>query len=145
MKTSSVGYLLVLEDSDEDFDTIVTAARGSEMQHTIRRAVNGDECVELLSDWVEAEHCRPILALLDLNTPQGDGRYALKALRKDERFRTMPIVILSTSANPKDLDYCYEEGANAYHVKPVDYPSHIQTLVQIFDYWLRGVILPATP
>lgn len=144
MNPNPPGYLLVLEDSDEDFDTVLSAARKSGLPHQIRRAVNGDECVQLLEEWREAEGERPLLALLDLNTPQGDGRHALQTLRRHPGFKTLPVVILSTSANPKDLDDCYHEGANAYHTKPVDYPEHVETVCRIFDYWLLGVRLPSS-
>lgn len=143
--SSSHSYLLVLEDSDEDFDTVLCAAREAKLPHQIRRAVTGDDCIRLLTELPAGDAERPLLVILDLNTPQGDGRAALKVIRNDERFRTLPIVILSTSGNPKDLEYCYREGANAYHTKSVHYPDHLQTLRQIFDYWLEGVVLPVAP
>lgn len=143
MNATPPGYLLVLEDSDEDFDTLLCAAQESALPHEIRRAVNGDECVKLLENCSPQE--RPLLALLDLNTPQGDGRHALRSLRQNPNLRTLPIVILSTSGAPKDLAYCYDEGANAYHTKPVDYPEHLETIRGIFKYWLEGVMLPASP
>lgn len=147
MSTSIHSYLVVLEDSDEDFDTILCAAKEARLPHQIRRAVTGDECIRMLAKWDEenAGIERPLLVILDLNTPQGDGRYALQTLRNDARFRTTPIIILSTSRNPKDLEFCYREGANAYHTKSVSYPDHLKTLRQIFDYWLEGVVLPVAP
>jgi CheY-like chemotaxis protein len=138
-------YLLVLEDSDEDFDTVLCAAKAANLPHLIRRAVTGDECIRLLAELSEGNSEKPLLIILDLNTPQGDGRTALQTIRNDERFKTLPIIILSTSGNPKDLEFCYREGANAYHTKSVHYPAHIQTLRQIFDYWLEGVVLPVAP
>ncbi|GAA5118977.1 response regulator [Luteolibacter yonseiensis] len=143
--STSHSYLLVLEDSDEDFDTVMRAAREANLPYEIRRAATGDECVRSLTEPPQGCPERPLLVILDLNTPQGDGRQALQILRKDKRFKTLPIVILSSSGNPQDLDFCYGEGANAYHTKPVHYPAHLQTLRQIFDYWLEGVVLPAAP
>jgi CheY-like chemotaxis protein len=140
--TSSHSYLLVLEDSDEDFDTVMSAARDAKLPYEIRRAVTGDDCMRLLTQPPEGCADRPLLVILDLNTPQGDGRQALQTLRRDKRFQTLPIIILSSSGNPQDLEFCYGEGANAYHTKPVHYPAHLQTLRQIFDYWLEGVVLP---
>jgi len=124
---------------------VLSAAQKSGLTHRIRRAVNGDECLQLLEEWQDADGDRPLMALLDLNTPQGDGRHALKHLRGHPAFKTLPVVILSTSANAKDLEYCYHEGANAYHTKPVDYPEHVDTVCRIFDYWLLGVVLPSSP
>lgn len=137
------GYLLVLEDSDEDFDTLLCAARKSMLPHEIRRATTGDECLEMLERWQTGSEERPLLAVMDLNTPQTDGRQALRSLRQNPVFRSLPVVILTTSGSPRDLDYCYNEGANAYHTKPVDYPEYLETLRRIFEYWLQGVILPS--
>ncbi|MGL5016622.1 MAG: response regulator [Luteolibacter sp.] len=136
------GYLLVVEDSDEDFETVLEAARAAGLPHEIRRATSGDECLRLLDENVRAHRANPQLVLLDLNTPQGDGREALRSIRQNERLRALPLVVLSTSSNPRDLDFCYAAGANAYHTKPVSYPEHLQTLRAIFEYWLTRVVLP---
>jgi len=85
---------------------------------------------------------RPALVLMDLNMPGLDGRDALAAIRAEPAFRGLPVVILSTSANPRDVAFCYFHGANAYHVKPVRYTDHLQLLAELLVYWLRIVILP---
>lgn len=143
--TTARSHLLVLEDSDEDFDTVLCAAREAKLPHQIRRALTGDDCIRLLAELPADGNEKPLLVILDLNTPQGDGRAALKLIRNDERFKTLPIIILTTSGNHKDLEYCYREGANAYHTKSVSYPEHVKTLRQIFDYWLQEVVLPVAP
>jgi CheY-like chemotaxis protein len=82
------------------------------------------------------------LVLLDLNTPQGDGRDALAQLYADAQLSAIPLVVLSTSANPRDVDFCYAHGANAYHVKPVNHGEHLLVLQSLFTYWLRTAVLP---
>lgn len=139
---SPPGYLLVVEDSDEDFATVLEAARAAGLPHGIRRATTGDECLRLPGDNERGRRANPSLVLLDLNTPQGDGRHALRGIRQNERLRALPLVVLSTSSNPRDVEYCYAAGANAYHTKPVSYPEHLRTLRAIFDYRLTGVVLP---
>lgn len=138
------GYLLVVEDSDEDFDTVLEAARASGLRHEIRRTTSGEECLRLLNENKQELRANPSLILMDLNTPLDDGREALRGIRHDENLRTLPVVVLSTSSNPRDLEFCYAMGANAYHTKPVSYPAHLQTLRDIFDYWLTRVTLPAS-
>ncbi len=142
---SPPGYLLVVEDSDEDFDTVLEAARAAGLQHEIRRATSGDECVRLLCDNEREGRANPKFVLLDLNTPRSDGRDALLNIRQNERLRALPLVVLSTSNNPRDLEFCYAAGANAYHTKPVSYPEHLKTLQEIFSYWLTSVALPTYP
>jgi CheY-like chemotaxis protein len=143
--TPPPGYLLVVEDSDEDFATVLEAARAAGIPHEIRRATSGEECLRLLDENEREHRANPSLVLLDLNTPLGDGRDALRGIRQNERLRALPLVVLSTSNNPRDVEFCYAAGANAYHTKPVNYPAHIKTLRDIFDYWLNRVVLPAAP
>jgi len=142
MTSEQSRFLLVVEDSDEDFETVLDAARRTGLKHEIRRAATGDDFLRLLGDWECGRLPKPALVLLDLNTPGTDGRDALRIIRQNERLRTLPLVILSTSANPRDVEFCYAAGANAYHTKPVDYPAHLQMLHEIFDYWLHRVTLP---
>jgi CheY-like chemotaxis protein len=141
MSSLSRHPILVLEDSDEDFDTLLEAAGKTGIRNPIRRASTGDDCLRLL-DVVESEAAQPVVILLDLNTPGMDGRGALAAIRQRLGLRQLPVVVLSTSANPVDVAYCYAHGANAYHVKPIGYAEHLQVLAQIMTYWLAAVSLP---
>jgi CheY-like chemotaxis protein len=135
--------VVVVEDVDDDFDTVLTAARLAGIQHEIRRALTGDDCLALLRG--EAGHPRAqfALVLLDLNTPHGDGRYALEEIHADAQLRAIPLVVLSTSANPRDVDFCYDHGANAYHLKPVSHGEHLSVLQTLLSYWLGTVVLPS--
>lgn len=135
--------ILVLEDSDEDFATVQDAARLAGLPHRIARASSGGECLAMLRGDLQGRLAAPRLVLLDLNTPGDDGREALRQIRQDDALRTLPLVVLSASANPRDLEFCYAGGANAYHVKPVEHALHLQLLQQIFAYWLGCVVLPA--
>ena len=133
--------IMVLEDCDEDFYTLQDAARLAELPHSIVRVITGDECLRLLRNESVDYKALPKLVLLDLHTPGDDGRKALNEIRNDDRLKTLPIIVLSTSNNPIDLKFCYNNGANAYHVKPVDHVLHLQALQQIFAYWLGSVSL----
>ena len=135
-------HILVVEDSDDDFATVLDAARRLGLPKQIRRASSGDEGLRLLRESVHAPGGLPALVLLDLNTPKGDGRDALLAIHKDDKLRALPLVVLSTSSNPRDLAFCYACGANAYHVKPVQHGAHLKVLEQLFGYWLSQVVLP---
>jgi CheY-like chemotaxis protein len=137
--------VLVVEDSDDDFDTVVTAARLAGIHHEIRRAVSGDDCLQLLRGTNNQPGVRAALVLLDLNTPHGDGRNALEQMHADAKLRAIPLVVLSTSANPRDIDFCYAFGANSYHVKPVSHGEHLLVLQNLFAYWLGNVVLPTEP
>jgi len=56
-------------------------------------------------------------------------------------LKSIPVVVFSTSANPKDVGFCYAAGANAYHVKPVRYPDHLQLVIDLVSYWVGRVAL----
>ena len=135
-------YIMVVEDSDEDFETVRDAVRYSGLPHKIVRALSGEECLRMLRDPLQARDSVPLLVLLDLNTPNDDGREVLREIRSDANLKTLPLVILSGSANPSDLQFCYDYGANAYHVKPVNHALHLQILQEILYYWLESVKLP---
>ena len=137
--------ILVVEDSDEDFETVQDAARQSGMQNPVLRARSGDECLQLLQMWrtgMRSSDMLPLLVLLDLNTPCSDGRDVLGEVRRDELLGSLPVVVLSASASPRDLQFCYANGANAYHVKPVIYSMHLKVIQEIFNYWLGSAVLP---
>jgi CheY-like chemotaxis protein len=130
----------VVEDSDEDYDTIVDALQWSRVTATLIRVKTGDQCLAALR--ADNPHLWPSFVLLDLNIPGLDGREVLSEIRRDVQLRKLPVIILSSSANPKDLAYCYHRGANAYHVKPVRYNDHLDLLAKIFTYWLSFALLP---
>jgi CheY-like chemotaxis protein len=135
--------ILVLEDCDEDFETVLDAVRRSGLMHPVVRATSASECLRLLRSAPPGRDAAPLLVLLDLNTPGDDGREALREIRSDLAPYLLPLVVMSASASPRDLQFCYASGANAYHVKPVDHAMHLQLLQQIFAYWLGSVVLPA--
>jgi two-component system response regulator len=135
-------HILVIEDSDEDFETVLDAVRHTGMRHEIRRATTGDDGLQLLQEAAKHGKALPALVLLDLNTPRGDGHIAIQGIKQNEQLRLLPLVVLSGSANPCDLDFCYANSANAYHVKPVSYADHLKVLEHIFGYWLTRVRSP---
>jgi CheY-like chemotaxis protein len=130
--------ILVLEDSDEDFDTVREAAQSVGMPSVVKRATHGAAAIDMLCG-PQGERLRPALVLVDLNLPGLDGREALQLIKNDAKLRHIPVVVLSTSNNDKDVMACYVAGANAYHVKPVRYEDHRALVQHILTYWLRAV------
>ena len=132
--------LVVVEDSDEDFETVDEAVKRSGVAVEVRRATTGGGGLMLLR---ELAPDRSVLVLMDLNTPGTDGRESLAELKTDPALKAIPVVVFSTSSNPKDVGFCYAAGANAYHVKPVRYPDHLQLVIDLVNYWFGRVALPA--
>jgi CheY-like chemotaxis protein len=131
--------IIIVEDSDEDFDTVREAVAKGGLSAELRRATTGGECLTLLRG---VAALRPAVVLMDLNTPGTDGREALATIKADPCLKAYPVVVFSTSADPRDLTSCYAAGANAFHVKPIRYPEHVQLIIDILGYWLVRVSLP---
>lgn len=134
-----VPILVIVEDSDEDFETVQEGVKRAGFPAEVIRAKTGGDALTMMR---AQDHTRPTLVLMDLNTPGTDGREAIGAIKADPALKCVVVVVLSTSANVRDICYCYAAGANAYHVKPVQYPEHLAVLVDLLTYWLSRAVLP---
>lgn len=74
---------------------------------------------------------------MDLNLPGTDGRDVLRHLKGDTHLKTIPIIILTTSSDPEDIESCYLQGANSYMVKPVNYDGLVDAMRRLSDFWLE--------
>ncbi|MBE9061142.1 response regulator [cf. Phormidesmis sp. LEGE 11477] len=140
-------YLLVVEDSDEDFEALRRILlKHCELQVSLKRCYDGDEALDLLhqtGDYAETKLNKPPnLILLDLNLPGSDGRDVLRQVKQDERLKVIPIVVLTTSSNPRDIDACYRYGANSYLVKPMDVQQLKSSVCLLLNYWFEVTQLP---
>ncbi|MEH2071515.1 MAG: response regulator [Nostoc sp.] len=145
--------LLVVEDSNEDYRMLQRLMRRMSVQNPIHRCTNGDEVLDFLhqqtSDYAQGEDLlnskvvpRPSVILLDLNLPGIDGRDILDRLKQDKSFKQIPVVVFTTSSNPKDIELCYQKGANGYLVKPMDAQELKKTMQAFVDYWLEANTSP---
>jgi CheY-like chemotaxis protein len=96
--------VLVVEDSDEDFDTAQEALQQAGLKNEVRRAATGGRCLDLLRGKGGAP-LRPAFVLMSLNTPGLDGREALKQIKGDARLNALPVIVFSTSSYPGDLEF----------------------------------------
>jgi len=139
--------VLIIEDSPEDFEATCRALRRAGVINPIYRCQDGDELLDYLNlrgRFAEAASAPlPGLILLDLNLPGTDGREALSTLKSDERFRSIPVIVLTTSSDERDIDGCYRAGANSYIQKPVDMERYMRLIRVLSEYWLDSVILPS--
>ena len=138
-----VASILVVEDSDEDFDTLSEAVGAAGVKRLIHRAASGGDCLAMLRGEIEVHlPLLPALILMDLNSHGVDGREALVTIKTDAILKKIPVVVLTTSGSPKDVAFCYQAGANAYHVKPVRHDHHLLLLRSLLNYWLDSAMLP---
>jgi two-component system, response regulator len=130
--------ILMVEDSEDDFEATMRAFRKANLRNPIMRAASGDEAIELLDN---SKH-KPGLILLDLNMPGMDGRQLLTVLKQREDTRKTPVVILTTSDDERDVDACYQLGANTYIQKPVNLDGLFAAIQRLKEYWFEIAILP---
>ena len=138
--------ILIVEDSPEDYEATVRAFRKAGLANSIMRCENGEEALDYLyrrGVYADPEKSpRPGIILLDLNMPGLDGRGLLTIIKNDNNLKKIPVVVLTTSSDERDIDKCYEEGANSYINKPVDLNGLMIAIQRLRDYWFEIVILP---
>lgn len=136
---------MLVEDSDEDYATFVRALSGHGINRSIRRCTRGEEALDYLNrrGRFAGNAPRPSLILLDLNMPSIDGRELLAEVKHDDRFKEIPVVVITTSSNPKDVTECYRNGANSYQLKTIDYEMFKQQMQLLVEYWLNTCLLPS--
>ncbi|HEX2223089.1 MAG TPA: response regulator [Thermoanaerobaculia bacterium] len=138
--------ILLVEDSPEDFEATRRALNKSGLKNPIYRCADGDEALDFLyrrGEYADVGKApRPGIILLDLNLPGTDGREVLAEIKKDDALKQIPVIVLTTSTDDRDVDACYRSGANSYIQKPVDMDGFIKAIERLNDFWFEVVILP---
>ncbi len=138
--------ILLVEDSPEDYAATVRAFRKSGLANPIYHCEDGDRALDFLfhtgeyTDPLQAP--RPGIILLDLNLPGTDGREVLKEIKDDPDLKKIPVIVLTTSTDERDIAACYEIGANSYIQKPVNLNGFIRAIQLLKEYWFNIVVLP---
>jgi len=139
MDRNDVSILLV-EDNRADVELTVHALKKERIENHIQVCVDGEEALEFLFArgryaGRDTNH-RPRLILLDLKLPKVDGLEVLRAIRADPRTRALPVVVMTSSREEKDLVESYRLGVNAYIQKPVDFEQFRETVKRTGLFWL---------
>lgn len=146
MKASKNQSFLVVEDSDEDFFAFERIVRKFSVTQAIYRCSDGDEALDFLyhrGQYTNPEQApRPSIILLDLNLPGIDGRDVLAQIKQDSDLSIIPVVVFTTSSNPKDVEICYQQGVNSYLIKPINLNKLMRSIQLLMDYWFEANTLP---
>jgi two-component system, response regulator len=134
-------WMLLVEDSSSDRElTMLALTQGREFPHRVQTAQDGVEALDVLlcrGAFVERDPADvPRVVLLDVNMPLLGGLDVLREIKTHEYLRTVPVVMLTSSAEQRDLALSYELGANSYVVKPVDIDEFFTTVHEVGRYWL---------
>jgi chemotaxis family two-component system response regulator Rcp1 len=135
--------VLLVEDSPGDVRLTREALKDAKMHISLHVAADGIEAIAFLErTGTHVDAPRPDLILLDLNLPRKDGREVLKEIKESPAFRSIPVVILTTSSSEADVLQSYELHANCYISKPVDLNGFLKVVQSIDNFWLSVVRLP---
>ncbi len=124
--------ILLVEDDSVDAMTVKRAMRDLQDGHSVVHSVNGEEAMEYLAS---PDTEKPFVILLDLNMPKMSGIEFLRIIKAHPEFKTIPIIVLTTSKEKRDVLESFELGAAGYMVKPVDYSKFVEILGKIMTYW----------
>jgi CheY-like chemotaxis protein len=143
---NQLGQLLMVEDNADDFEAAQRSFKKHHFLNPVGWCRDGQDALDYLrrtGKYAGAPHAKTDLILLDLNMPGLDGRKTLKILKGDPALKTIPVVILTTSNDQRDIDNCYELGASTYIQKPVNFEGLAQAIRTMTDYWFGIAILPS--
>ena len=133
--------LLLIEDQPSDAELALRALKDLELGGRIQLVEDGAEALDFVfarGDYAQRSISDgPAVILLDLKLPKVSGHEVLRELKSDERTRNIPVIVLSSSKEDRDVEQCYEIGVNSYVVKPVDFGQFTETVQRIGTYWLE--------
>lgn len=126
--------ILLVEDNPVDIDLTRRAFARSQLLGPISVAHDGEEALGMIPRWDAGER-PPSLILLDINLPRVNGIEVLRQLKTHPKYRCIPVIMLSSSSEDRDLADAYALGVNSYIVKPVDYDRFVEAAGHIERYW----------
>lgn len=135
--------ILLVEDNPDDVLITKRAFLKGKIKNKLYVVNNGVEAIKFLNNEEEYEKTPvPSLIMLDINMPKMNGFEVLKEIKKNDKLKKIPIIMLTTSERDKDINKAYSLGANNYIVKPVNFDKFIKVIVEIKNYWLNISRLP---
>lgn len=139
MNTQIIEILLV-EDNPYDAELALNALQKKHLANSIHHVEDGEEALDFIfcrnKYSSRSMQNQPKVVLLDLKMPKVNGIEVLRQIRADEKTKTIPVVVLTSSKEDPDVKICYELGVNSYIVKPVDFDNFFKAVEELGLYWL---------
>ncbi len=143
MSRKSPITILVVDDDPDDREMTKEALEANRLSNPVCFVEDGEAALDYLNQRGKyANESLPGLILLDLNMPRQGGRDTLRLIKSDPRFRSIPVVILTTSKAEEDIIRSYDLGASSFITKPVTFDALVQVVATFGKYWLELVALP---
>lgn len=133
-----LGRILMVEDDPKDVELSMTALEDYNLANEIVIARDGEEALDYLFCRGKFQHRssdNPAVILLDLKLPKVDGLEVLREIKSDAKLRLIPVVVLTSSKEEKDMVTSYKLGVNAYVVKPVDFHEFVNAIKELGVFW----------
>lgn len=137
--------LLIVDDSEEDYLAVRRAFQKVRLANAIQWCRSGQEALDYLRHegaYKDSAHARPGLILLDLNMPGIDGHGTLQIIKADPELRHIPVIILTTSGNERDITAAFQAGVNSYVQKPMTFEGLLKAIEGLKEYWFEISFLP---
>ena len=135
---NKLGRILLVEDDPKDVELTLTALEEYNLANEVIVARDGEEALEYLysrGKFKTRSNNNPSVMLLDLKLPKVDGLEVLKQIKSEEKLRMIPVVVLTSSKEEKDMVASYRLGVNAYVVKPVDFHEFVNAIKELGVFW----------
>jgi CheY-like chemotaxis protein len=135
---SVLGRILMVEDDPRDVELTLTALEEYNLANEVVVTHNGEEALDYLfcrGEFATRTGDNPAVMLLDLKLPKVDGLEVLQQIKADEKLRMIPVVVLTSSHEEKDMVASYKLGVNAYVVKPVDFHEFVNAIKELGIFW----------
>ena len=130
----AINPILIIEDRSADLDLTRRAFERHKLLNPVQVARDGEEALAYINLWEDGEPV-PLCILLDLKLPKVDGLEVLRQIKSHPKFSAIPIIVLTTSSEDRDIKQAYKLGCNSYIVKPVEFSKFIEVASQIELYW----------
>jgi CheY-like chemotaxis protein len=134
----NLGRILLVEDDPKDVELTLTALEEYNLANEVVVAADGEQALDYLyyrGNYMRRARENPAVLLLDLKLPKVDGLEVLKQLKSDDNLKLIPVVVLTSSREEKDMVTSYKLGVNAYVVKPVDFHEFVNAIKELGVFW----------
>ena len=133
---------MLVEDNEGDILLTTEAFEESRIINKITTIRDGKAAINLFEGLTNKEEI-PNLVLLDINLPKMSGHEVLMYIKSSEKYKSIPVIMLTTSSSEKDILACYENHVNCYITKPIDVTDFMKAITKIEDFWVNIVSIPA--